>query len=126
VIGPQINDDAVFFEQLSSLPYLAASQGSLASLADQRLDEAHIPRNTSVVAQSFVVAPFVLPGTRMYTIIQRRLADLLMPDAHFKILQPPIHIASIHELMIWSPRRGADAGHTWLRSQLRLASQRMG
>lgn len=115
--------DSITVEQLSTLPYLAASQGALASLADQRLDEAHIPRNTTMVAQSFVVAPFLLPGTKMYTIIQRRLADLLMPDAHFKVLQPPLPIASIHELMIWSPRRGADAGHTWLRSQLRLTAQ---
>ncbi|VXC24431.1 DNA-binding transcriptional LysR family regulator [Arthrobacter sp. 9AX] len=124
-IGNKEVGDSLTADQLSTLPYLAASQGALPSLADQRLDEAHIPRNTSMVAQSFVVAPFLLPGTRMYTIIQRRLADLLLPDAHFKILQPPVHIASIHELMIWSPRGGADAGHTWLRSQLRITAQQL-
>jgi DNA-binding transcriptional LysR family regulator len=115
--------NAITVDQLSSLPYLAASQGLLASLADQRLDEAHIPRNTTMVAQSFVVAPFLLPGTRMFTIIQRRLADLLMPEAHFKVLQLPIPIASIHEQMIWSPRRGADAGHAWLREQLQITAE---
>jgi DNA-binding transcriptional LysR family regulator len=118
-------DDEITVEQLSTLPYLAASQGMLASLADQRLDEANISRNTTMVAQSFVVAPFLLPGTRMYTIIQRRLAALLMSEAHFKLLRPPIPIAAIHELMIWSPRRGADAGHTWLREQLRLTASLM-
>lgn len=115
-------EDSITVEQLSSLPYLAASQGLLGSLADQRLDEANIARNTTMVAQSFVMAPFLLPGTRMYTIIQRRLATLLMPEAHFKVLQPPIPIAAIHELMIWSPRRGADAGHVWLREQLQITA----
>lgn len=109
-------------EQLTTLPYLAASQGLLASLADQRMDEAHLSRNTTMVAQSFVMAPFMLPGTKMYTIVQRRLAALLMPEAHFKALEPPIPIASIHELMIWSPRRGADPGHSWLRGQLQQSA----
>ncbi|WP_394938045.1 LysR family transcriptional regulator [Psychromicrobium sp. YIM B11713] len=114
--------ETITVEQLSSLPYLAANQGLLASLADQRLDEAHIPRNVAMVAQSFVVAPFLLPGTRMFTIIQRRLAQLLMSDAHFKILELPLPIVSVHEQMIWSPRRGADPGHTWLREQMRITA----
>ena len=117
VANPDVGGEMTV-EQLGSLPYLEARQGVLASLADRRLDEAQIPRNTTMVAQSFVLAPFLLPGTRMYTIIQRRLAALLMDEARFRILQPPIPIAAIHELLIWSPRRGADAGHDWLRAQL--------
>ncbi|WP_405164485.1 LysR family transcriptional regulator [Nocardia sp. NBC_01499] len=115
--NPDVGEELTV-EQLSTLPYLAAAQGALASLADQRLDEAQIPRNTTMTAQSFVLAPFLLPGTRMYTIIQRRLAALLMDDARFRTLQPPIPIAAVHELLIWSPRRTADAGHDWLRAQL--------
>ncbi|MGN7950351.1 LysR substrate-binding domain-containing protein [Microbacterium sp. 22215] len=118
--------DVFTVEQLSSLPYLAASQGLLASLADQRLDEAHLARNTTMIAQSFVMAPFMLPGTKMYTILQRRLASLLMAEAHFKMLEPPVPIAAIHELMLWSPRRGADAGHAWLREQLQESARRLG
>jgi hypothetical protein len=76
-----------------------------------------------MVAQSFVVAPFLLPGTRMFTIIQRRLAAMLMPEAHFKLLTCPVALPTIHELMIWSPRRETDAGHAWLRAELQRTAE---
>jgi DNA-binding transcriptional LysR family regulator len=122
IANSEVNDE-LSLEQLQTLPYLAVTQGSLTSLPDKGLDQAQIPRNTAMVAESFVTAPFLLPGTRMYTIIQRRLAHILLPDAHFKILKPPIPIAAIHQLMVWSPRRGADVGHSWLREQLHQTAQ---
>ncbi len=115
--------DEITLEQLARLPYLALHQGTLPSLVDERLDEAQIPRNTTMVAQSFVVAPFLLPGTRMFTIIQRRLATMLMPEAHFKLLTCPVPLPTIHELMIWAPRRETDAGHAWLRGELQRTAE---
>lgn len=120
--NPEVGEEMTV-EQLSSLPYLAAWHGALASLADQHLDKAQIPRNTTMTAQSFVLAPFLLAGTRMYTIIQRRLAALLMDEARFQILRPPIPIAEVNELLIWSPRRSADAGHDWLKAQLHQSAE---
>ncbi|MFH5823156.1 LysR family transcriptional regulator [Georgenia sp. AZ-5] len=110
--------DQLTQEQFASLPYLAASQGVLRSLADDHLDGDGLARNTMMVAQSFVMAPFLLPGTRMYTLIHQRLADILMADLRFKVLPPPYEIPPIHELMLWSPRDNADPGHAWLRHQL--------
>jgi DNA-binding transcriptional LysR family regulator len=110
--------DSISLEQLAALPYLASLQGTLPSLVDQRLDEAHVVRNTALVSQSFVAAPFLLPGTRMITAIQRRLAALMMPEARFKPLTSPVALPAIHELMIWPHRRESDAGHAWLRRQL--------
>jgi len=116
--------DEFTLEHLSSLPYLAASQGVLGSLADQRLDEANISRDTTMVAQTFVVAPYLLPGTQMYTLIQRRLAAILMPESRFRTFRSPVPVA-LHEIMLWAPRKTNDAGHRWLRSELLRAARLM-
>lgn len=108
--------DVMTVEQLRTLPYISASSGSL---ADQRLVDAQINLNTVMVAQSFVVAPFMLRGTRMFTIIQRRLAEAVATGTNVRLVESPIPIPAIHEVLIWSPRHGNDAGNLWLRNQMR-------
>jgi DNA-binding transcriptional LysR family regulator len=105
-------------EQMEHMPYLAASQGVLASLADSRLDEKLVKRNAVMTAQSFVMAPFMIPGTKMFTIVQKRLAEQLLPFGQLKIVAPPVELAILHESLVWSSRQGEDAGHIWLREQL--------
>lgn len=122
-VGNNAIKDQMSMEQLSQLPYLASGSGVLASLADMRLDEAGIVRNTVMVTQAFLVAPFLIGGTQMFTITPRRLAKLLAPAAGIRILEPPMPIATLHEHMVWTPHRGADAAHSWLRDQLKLTAQ---
>jgi DNA-binding transcriptional LysR family regulator len=112
-------DEEFTVDDVLSLPYLAVQQGKLSSLIDQRLNEAgYNSRNVAMTAQSFVMAPFMLPGTRMYTIVQRRLANLLMAEESFTVRESPIPLGEIHEVMAWSPKLAADPGHTWLRAQI--------
>lgn len=107
-------------EQFSRLPYLASNQGVLPSIVETRLDAFGVTRNVEMVAQSFVMAPFLLPGTRLITVIQQKLAAMLMEDrSTYKILQPPVELAEITEVMTWGPQQTSDAGHAWLRAQLR-------
>ncbi|MES2170497.1 MAG: LysR family transcriptional regulator [Actinomycetota bacterium] len=106
-------------DQFSDLPYLRSNQGVMTSIVESSLDELGIVRNVEMVAQSFVMAPFLLPGTRLVTIIQERLAKLLMSDSNFRTLEPPFRIDTISEVMAWGPKQTADAGHEWLRAQLR-------
>ncbi|GGF30497.1 LysR family transcriptional regulator [Subtercola lobariae] len=105
-------------EQFSELPYLQLNQGLMTSIIETRLDELGVVRNIEMVAQSFVMAPFLLPGTRLVAIVHERFARELMSDGHFRILQPPFELATIGEGMVWAPRQTADAGHRWLRGQL--------
>lgn len=113
---------AIDLETFTELPYLASGHGVLASVADTRLEGAGISLNTTMSTQAFMVAPFLIRGTRMFTITQRRLAILLGSSAGVRIAEPPIPIATIHENMVWTRRRGADAAHAWLREQLRITA----
>lgn len=105
-------------EQFATLPYLATNQGILRSIAEDHLDEAGLVRNTVMTAQSFVVAPFLLPGTRMFTLVQHRFADILMGDGRFRIVATPYALPPLRESMVWAPRKTADPGLVWLRSLL--------
>jgi len=111
--------DTLNIDQFSALPYLRSNQGVMTSIVESRLDELNVVRKVEMVAQSFVMAPFLLPGTRLVTIIQQRLANLLMDGARFRILEPPFDLIGITEVMAWAPKQTGDAGHQWLRAQLR-------
>jgi DNA-binding transcriptional LysR family regulator len=117
--NPDVGDH-LDVEVFSRLPYLASNQGTMPSIVEGRLDAAAVSRNVEMVAQSFVMAPFLLPGTRLITIIQRKLADLLMADpAKYRIVEPPVELDEISEIMVWVPKQTSDPGHEWLRAQLR-------
>lgn len=111
--------------EFSRLPYLACNQGVMPSIVEARLDALGVTRNVEMVAQSFVMAPFLLPGTRLVTVIQKKLAELLMADDRkYRILESPVELSEISEIMAWAPKQNVDAGHEWLRAQLReLAAQ---
>lgn len=106
-------------EGFSELPYLVSNHGSIDSIVEARFDALGVQRNVEMVANSFVMAPFLLPGTRLVTVIQRKLALLLMADRRFGVLATPVELDRIVERMVWSPRHATDPGHEWFRSQLR-------
>lgn len=112
-------------DQFSQLPYLVSSHGVLPSIVEDRFDAAGITRRTEMVAGTFVMAPFLIPGTRLITVIQEKLATLLLADtSKFRILPTPEELDPISELMVWSPKNTSDVGHEWLRGELlELAEQ---
>ncbi|MCS5723041.1 LysR substrate-binding domain-containing protein [Herbiconiux sp. CPCC 203407] len=112
-------DSAFTVEDLTAMPYLQSNQGQMTTLVDGRLRALGIQRDPEVVTTSFVMAPFLLPGTNLFTVVQRRLAlELMGDDARYRIFPPPVNLGVITETMVWSPRHGADPGHRWLRGQL--------
>ncbi|QDC24958.1 LysR family transcriptional regulator [Georgenia yuyongxinii] len=110
--------DAITVEQLSELPYLAYRAGAMIGLPENQLDQQQIPRNLQVTVQSFVVAPFLLRGTGLIMLIHEHLGRLLVEEAHLKLLDPPMPLVPLQEVMVWTSRHTADAGHRWLRTRL--------
>jgi len=112
--------DGVTAAEFSRMPYLVSNHGRQPSIVESRLDDLGVERNVEMVANSFVMAPFLLPGTNLVTVIQEKLALLLMGDgSKFTIFSPPVELDDIVELMVWNPKHTDDAGHEWLRGQLR-------
>lgn len=113
---PEVRDK-ITLEQFSSLPYLATSSGHLRSLAEMQLDFLGIPRNTEVTT-GFGLAPFLLKGTPLVTLIHERLADRVADLAGLRLLEPPVHLQPITEILVWTTRTDRDPGHRWLRKRL--------
>jgi DNA-binding transcriptional LysR family regulator len=110
-------------EQLSELPYLTYGAGTLSSFVDVQLDALGIERQVEVTTQSFVIAPFLLRGTRFFTMVQERLAREVAEAAEIRLLEPPVGLRPITEVMFWHPRHTSDPAHLWLRGHLgRLAA----
>lgn len=114
---PEVGEE-ITLEQFSTLPYLATSSGHLRSLAEMQLDFLGVPRNTEITA-GFGMAPFLLNGTRLITLVHERLGHKIGEAAGIRLLEPPIpRLQPITEIMAWTARTDGDPGHRWLRQQL--------
>jgi len=110
--------ETITLQEFSSLPYLATSCGHQVSPAEAQLDLLGIPRNVEITT-AFGLAPILLGGTRMIALIHERLARVMAPQTPLRLLEPPMPLHPIHQLMIWTTRTENDPGHRWLRGRMR-------
>ncbi len=108
---------SISLEEFSSLPYLATSCGHEVSPAEAQLDLLGIPRSTEVTA-AFGLAPLLLRGTRRIALIHERLAWLLSDQTSLRILEPPMPLQPINQLMLWTTRAENDPELQWLRHRI--------
>ncbi|MGH7075158.1 MAG: LysR family transcriptional regulator [Stellaceae bacterium] len=86
------------------------------SVADLYLSHLQIRRHIAATTASFLTAPFLLRGTRLITVIHRRLAERVREAADVRIIEPPYPMPDIHESIYWNPRHSSTPSHRWLRS----------
>lgn len=114
---PEVGDQ-ITAEQFSTLPYLAAASGHLRGLSEMQLDFLGVPRNIEITA-GFGMAPFMLRGTRLITLVHERLGLLIQEAAGIRLLDPPVpQLQPITEIMAWTRRTDEDPGHRWFRRRL--------
>lgn len=109
--------EAMSLEQFSSLPYLATSCGHEVSSVEAQMNRLGIPRNTQVTT-TIGLAPVLVSGSDMITMTHERLASVMASRATLRLLEPPMQLQPIHQLMLWAPRSDDDPGHRWLRRRL--------
>lgn len=95
--------ETITLEEFSSMPYLATSCGHEISPAEAQLDRLGIPRNIEVTT-AFGLAPILLRGTGMIALIHERLAWTMAEQTSLRLLEPPMQLQPIHELMLWTSR----------------------
>ena len=113
---PEVGEE-ISLEQFSRLPYLATSSGHLRGLAEMQLDFLGVPRNTEITA-GFGMVPFLLRGTRLVALVHERLGRQFQDAAGIRLLEPPIQLQPITEIMAWTARTDRDPGHQWFRQRL--------
>ncbi|SEU32770.1 LysR substrate-binding domain-containing protein [Nonomuraea wenchangensis] len=111
---PEVGE-TITIEQFSTLPYVAAASGHQRSLQEMQLDFLGVPRNIEITV-GFGMAPFLLRGTRLITLVHETLAKRFEDAAGIRLLDPPIpRLQPITEIMGWTRRTDTDAGNRWLR-----------
>jgi LysR family transcriptional regulator, nod-box dependent transcriptional activator len=113
-------DEHMTMETYLRLGHLAYSgvRGHPISLADTHLAAAKVPRRIEFTVESFLLAPFLLQGTDLVTVVPERAASHLRRTAAVRFLEPPLHLPSITEMLWWNPRHTLDPAHAWLRARI--------
>ena len=109
---------AVDLDQLSTLTYVAYRAGRINPIVDVDLAAMGVHLRNEVTTEAFLVAPFLISGTKLASITLERLARHLADAAHLKVVECPLSMREIHEEMYWSPRHSDDPAHRWLRETL--------
>ena len=117
--------DTISLDEFSTMPYLAYQAGERYSLVESQLDLRGIPRRTEVTTETFALAPFILAGTRLITMLYERLGRQVAEQAGVRLLEPPVELPPVNEEMYWEPRNTEDAGHRWLRERIQAHAQRL-
>jgi LysR family nod box-dependent transcriptional activator len=114
-VGERMTMDT--YLRLGHLVY-SMGRGQPISLADQHLAQARVPRRIEFTVESFLLAPFLLQGTDLVTLVLERAAPHLRRTAAVRFLEPPLDLPPITEMLWWHPRRTADPAHAWVRARI--------
>jgi DNA-binding transcriptional LysR family regulator len=117
--------DALTVEELARHPHLASSGGLLPALGQRQLGSLGLFPAAEVSTQTSLLAPFLLAGTDMITLVLERLGQRLQDVAGIRLVEPPVPLQTITESMYWHPRRMDDPSHRWLRAEVLRAAQQV-
>lgn len=92
--------------------------GKPVSIADEHLAGVGLPRRVEFTVESFLLAPFLLQGTDLVTLVLERAVPLLRRTAAIRLLEPPLELPPITQTLWWSPGRTTDPAHSWVRAKI--------
>jgi LysR family nod box-dependent transcriptional activator len=115
----QVSDEMPL-ETYLGLGHLVYSMGAgqPTALADTHLSRLGVQRRVEFSVESFLLAPFLVQGTDLVTLVLERSVPLLERTAAIRLLEPPIELPLLTQTMCWSPSRTTDPSHRWLRAQI--------
>jgi DNA-binding transcriptional LysR family regulator len=115
--NPEVGEH-VTADELAALRFVAYGGGSVAPIADTELQRMGVHLPIEITTRGFVVAPFLVSGTRMASLALERLARQLAAAARLRVVECPLPFREIHEAVYWSPRNTGDPAHVWLRERI--------
>ena len=115
LVGDEMTLDA--YPALGHLTY-SMGRGQAVSLADEHLARERVARHVEFSVESFLLAPFLLQGTDLVTLVLARAGPYLRRTADVRLLEPPIAFPVLTEMLWWHPRHEADPAHAWLRARI--------
>jgi LysR family nod box-dependent transcriptional activator len=113
------------YTALGHLIYSMGGSGQPVALPDIHLARLGVQRRIEVSVESFLLAPFLLQGTDLVTLIPKRAEAFLRRTGDIRVLEAPIEFPPLVETLWWHPRATADPAHAWLRSRIGEVSDRL-
>jgi LysR family nod box-dependent transcriptional activator len=114
-VGEEMTLEA--YRRLEHLTY-SMGRGQAVSLADEHIARQRVDRHVEFSVESFLLAPFLLQGTDLVTLVLARAGPYLRRTAEVRLLDPPIAFPILTEMLWWHPRHDADPAHAWLRERI--------
>jgi LysR family transcriptional regulator, nod-box dependent transcriptional activator len=106
-------------DEFLSWPHLSFRLGGPdhGSVAETYLDRVGGERRIVASTESLAMAPFLLRGTPLVTLVPRRVGERLRVAADIRLIEPPFEVPALRETLVWSPRFTASPPHEWLRAR---------
>lgn len=105
-------------EHMARLPYVRVT-GSAMDQAETGFPKNALAGNPVATTETLTSALHMLPGTRMFTITQRRLFERFGRALGLRAAEIEAPTPTVTEVMYWHPQSAADPAQQWLRSTLR-------
>jgi LysR family nod box-dependent transcriptional activator len=99
------------------------SAGQPIALPDVYLARLGVPRRIEVSVESFLLAPFLLQGTELVALVPARAHDYLRRTGAIRLLEPPVELPTLVEMLWWHPRATSDPAHAWMRARIADAAR---
>ena len=121
--------DALSLDDYTGLGHLVYSMGAAGqpvALPDRHLARIGVARRIELSVESFLLAPFLLQSTDLVTLVPLRAEAFLRRTGSIRLLEAPLDLPVLVEMLWWHPRAAADPAHAWLRERIAQVSARLG
>ena len=117
------NRNPIFSQPLTEAVFNAAGHVTVEisgrpTFVDALLKERGDHRRVEVVAPSFTIVPFMLPGTRRIALMHERLAKVMLDKFPLTIAPMPFELPLMSEMIQYHGARANDGGLNWLLGKL--------
>lgn len=109
VFSKPMTEDAYY-----SCGHVAVEIAGRPSFAEERLRDGGDRRRIELVASSFTMVPWMLPGTQRLAIMHERLARVVQPILPLAVSPLPFAMAPMREMIQFHNARMGDGGLQWM------------
>lgn len=110
-------------EQFLAASHVSVRITGLPAFVDAYLQEIGDERRIEVIAPSFSLVPWMLPGTHHLALMHERLAKTFVPLLPLKMVASPIELPRMREMVQFHEARTHDAGLQWLLAKMLAAAR---
>lgn len=101
-----------------SCGHIAVRIAGVPTFADRYFKSEEDQRRIEVIAPSFSIVPWLLPGTNLLALMHERLARVFAPLLPLEIRAAPVEVPIMREMIQYHTGRSTDAGMLWLKNRM--------